>query len=72
MTPTVGRIVHYYTGNAREALAGPFAALVVEENGARPSLHVFAKTGTGSDYCVNGTPYSEEPKAFHWTWPPKV
>lgn len=21
---------------------------------------------------VSDAPYSEEPKAFHWTWPPRV
>lgn len=72
MTPTVGRIVHYYTGNARDALQGPMAALVVFEAAERPSLHVFARFGEASDFHVAAAPYSETPKAFHWTWPPRV
>lgn len=76
MIPTVGRIVHYYgmTGDR------PLAALVthVEAIAARPNedeegWKVSIKIFIGQiDYWKADVPFSREPRAGCWSWPPKV
>lgn len=39
------------------------------EQGDRVSLRV---SGLVKDYRVYNVPYSEEPRAGHWSWPPRV
>lgn len=70
MTPTVGRIVHYYSGDIHSEPRGPYAALVVNDTGSI-GLQIFPRNGE-TPWYQDRVPYSEEPKAFHWTWPPRV
>lgn len=69
--PTIGRIVHTYTELPGGLLSSPEAAMIVglyEEEGL-VDLTVFQSNGIFQQHCVK---YSEKPKAYCWTWPPKV
>lgn len=67
--PTVGRIVHFYPWNGPH---WPRAAIVtaINRDGCRPHLSVFETWGEMTE--VSAVEYSPEPKAGHWTWPPRV
>lgn len=79
MKPTVGRIVHYQSfgspGGEHKSLAR--AAVITETQAENPEiadpttvgLAVLNPTG---QYFNRNTPYSEEPKPGHWSWPPRV
>jgi hypothetical protein len=65
MEPTIGRIVHWYDYQG----VGPYAAIVTDIHEDSVSLTVcfpnmLPELATG--------PYSEEPKQFHWSWPPRA
>ncbi len=72
MTPSVGRIVHYYV------LDSPNAAIIVDvatdSAKAFVTLVVFGKGYWGDEPSsfVRDVPFSETPKINHWTWPPRV
>lgn len=79
MIPTVGRIVHYYTTHGVEH-PPPLAALITavaplaahptaDEEGWKVSLRVFRNH---LDQFKEDVPFSREPKAGHWAWPPKA
>ncbi len=79
--PSVGRIVHYHDSTA----ADPQAAIIiaVHDNATTAkrwpnvdgyhlvSLTVFA-ADRQAPYSIEPVPYSEEAKAGHWTYPPRV
>jgi len=69
--PTVGRIVHYQAHGSPNGQhkSLPRAAIItaVHEDG---STDVCVLNPTGM-YFDRGTPFSGEPKAGHWNWPPR-
>lgn len=79
-TPTIGRIVHYhsYGTPGGEYLPEPRAAIITVVCEDTPDLAdpevlhvglaVLNPTGMFFNQLV---PYSETPKAGHWTWPPR-
>jgi hypothetical protein len=76
--PTVGRIVHYQSHGSPNGQhkSRPRAAVVTEvpehweDIVGRPvSLCVLNPTG---QYFDQNVPFSEEPKAGHWSWPPRT
>lgn len=74
MKPTVGRIVHYQSHGSPDGShkSQPRAAIVTEvpeDKEGAVGLCVLNPTG---QYFNQNVPYSEEPKAGHWNWPPKV
>lgn len=80
-TPSVGRIVHYHDGTAADPQAAIIIAVHSAERAAERwpdltashlvSLTVFAADRT-APYSIEPIPYSEEPKAGHWNYPPRV
>lgn len=72
MKPTVGRIVHYRMRDTDL----PLAALVVGTflDGSA-SLAVFTGRSTfkgrAESLFQRAVPFSETPKAGHWSWPPR-
>lgn len=71
--PSIGRIVHYqrYGSPGGEHLPEPSPAVIVkvlDEKTERCQLFVMNPNGL----YFNDTPYSEEPKPGHWSWPPRV
>lgn len=87
MKPTVGRIVHYqaYGSPNGEYKSEPRAAIVTQvlentttegaENqqteGWVPNVGLAILNPTGMFFNPS-IPYSAEPKAGHWSWPPKA
>ena len=72
MTPTIGRIVHYQSHGSPngQPLPAPRAAIVTEVfSDTVVSLCVLNPTGM---YFDRSAPFSAEPKAGHWSWPPRV
>ncbi len=81
MIPTVGRIVHYTS--PRDGQKDPFAALIIEvgpwrggslppkseENNYCVSLHIF---DTHGPFDRSGMPWSDQPAAGCWSWPPRA
>lgn len=73
MTPSIGRVVHYHrygTPNG-EHLPEPSPAVitkVIDAESKKVQLFVMNPNGL----YFNETPYSEEPKPGHWSWPPRV
>jgi hypothetical protein len=69
--PTIGRVVHYqrYGTALGEHKSEPSPAVIVEvfENG---DCQLFVMNPNGLYF--NRTPYSDEPKGGHWSWPPRV
>jgi hypothetical protein len=70
MNPTIGRIVHF---TASDGDPGPYAGIIVAVHKApEPLERVDLVTfGPNSLYHNHNVPYSEEPKAGHWNWPPR-
>jgi hypothetical protein len=71
--PTIGRIVHYmrYGSPGGEHKPEPSPAIITavlnEEEGI---CMLFVMNPTGLYF--NPTPFSEEPKPGHWSWPTKI
>ena len=71
--PSVGRIVHYqsYGSPGGEFKPQPRAAIITEVlNEETMECQLFVMNPNGVYF--NPTPYSEEPKPGHWSWPAKV
>lgn len=71
---SVGRIVHYYVGDPNKPLDGPLAAIITQvEYRADDTvrLMVFSNKLEPKSMVIDA-PYSAEPKAFHWSWPPRT
>lgn len=67
--PSVGRIVHYIAADTDVLL--PWAAIVAAAgNDSVVTLHVFPPHTDARR--VEEVPFSEEPKAGCWSWPPRV
>lgn len=67
MTPTVGRIVHYFEARSVE----PRAAIVVRADGERINLRVFDESfATLDETVIDAKPVDESGKG--WAWPPRV
>lgn len=64
MKPTIGRIVHWYGYGG----TGPYAAIITDVHEDTVSLTVFYPNMVPSNEVA---PYSEEPKWFHWSRPPR-
>lgn len=68
--PTIGSIVHYqrYGTPGGEHKAEPSPAIITKvlENN---ECMLFVVNPSGLYF--NQTPYSEEPKPGHWSWPPR-
>lgn len=78
--PTLGRIVHY---RGFELFDDPRAAVVVGFNSkGDPNLHVYASSGLGRGFYVDGvpmgvvgegiTPTAQTIPQGTWCWPPRV
>jgi hypothetical protein len=69
--PTIGRIVHYqrYGSPGGEFKAEPSPAVItqIHDDG---DCQLFVMNPNGVYF--NKTPFSEEPKPGHWSWPPRV
>lgn len=67
MKPSVGRIVHFH----HPSCDGPAAAIVTQvfEDDSANLAVFFSSGGHGSHFLV---PFSEEPKAGCWSWPPRA
>lgn len=69
--PTVGRIVHYQSHGSPNGQhrSEPRAAIITEViSPTVVGLCVLNPTGM---YFDRGTQFSAEPKAGHWSWPPR-
>lgn len=78
MTPTIGRIVHYYPYRGD----GPWAAIITAVNaddsvnlmafrkdgGMRPVIECFDKAA----YDAAGENHASKVKNGYWDWPPRV
>lgn len=79
--PSVGRIVHYHDGTAADPqaaiiIAVPCALMVSKRwptllGEGIVALTVFA-VDRAAPRTIEPVPYSEEPKAGHWNYPPRV
>lgn len=83
MTPSVGRIVHFYpdvAGTPNEPLPAIITRVRWNEQSlgllrVRIKLMYDGSVRGALQYCEGAIlepPYSDEPKAGHWTWPPRV
>ncbi|MBY6244133.1 hypothetical protein [Methylosinus sp. Sm6] len=79
MTPTVGRIVHFYTSNrgvqSNGVGDGPYAAIITQVFGdgddAYSNLKVFYPFGEIRDEgSVQNKDFSATPDRY-WVWPPR-
>jgi hypothetical protein len=77
MNPSVGRVVHYqsygtpngeFKSEARAAVITTVAE-AHDDRHCRVGLAVLNPTGL---FFEDPVPYSEEPQAGHWSWPPRV
>ena len=70
--PTIGRIVHVWGPGPLPLSTAevPYAGLIVglRENGR---VNIAAFNASGVPTARLNLPYSETPKAGHWTWPAK-
>lgn len=76
MTPTVGRIVHFYTRNKSQHFngggEGPYAAMVVQTwGGPFVNLKVFPSMGAPYDQGSVKEKGAEENQTMWWEWPPR-
>lgn len=70
MKPTIGRIVHYQRfgspgGEHKAELSPAVIVKVLDEATSRCQLFVMNPNGL----YFNDTPFSEDPKPGHWSWP---
>ena len=71
--PSIGRIVHYQRYGTADGShkAEPSPAVIVKVNDEKTSeCQLFVMNPNGCYF--NPTPYSEDPKPGHWSWPPHV
>lgn len=79
MVPTVGRIVHYWSYGTPGGEFPPCVAraAIITQVGVHadgpegPTVGLCILNPTGQFFSV-AVPYSAEPKAGHWSWPPRV
>lgn len=64
--PTVARMVYYYSYNEKGECA--YASIVTQIN--EDETVELVTFGPNSIYFQHNVPYSEEPKASHWSWMP--
>lgn len=71
LVPTIGRIVHYqrYGSPNGEHKAEPSPAVITQIH-PDGDAQLFVMNPNGCYF--NKTPFSEEPKPGHWSWPPRV
>jgi len=68
-TPSVGRIVHYHSAES-DNLA-PWAAIVAGVGeGGNITVHAFPPHT--DSMRIKEVPFSDEPKAGCWSWPPRA
>lgn len=79
--PSVGRIVHYHDGTAADPQAAIIIAvheplMVSKRWPTCTGYHLVSLTVFSIDrqapYNIEPVPYSEEVRAGHWTYPPRV
>lgn len=73
--PTVGRIVHFHAQDDSQPLACIITKVYQNHGEAMPIDAAFFQPASGIGPLVGGlvaVGFSEEPKAGHWTWPPRV
>ena len=72
INPTIGRIVHYQSHGSPngEHKSEPRAAVVTKVH-SPTDVGLFIMNPTGF-FLPEHVPYSEEPKAGHWNWPPRA
>ncbi|MFM9261857.1 hypothetical protein ACKAMS_24790 [Rhodococcus sp. 5A-K4] len=75
--PTVGRIVHYTEHPSRPPLAAiitavdPYVESTYPDEG-RAFLHLFDPSAIRNPVPLSRIPFSETPKPYHWSWPPRT
>lgn len=77
--PAIGRVVHYrsYGTPGGEYLPEPRAAIITElapegtESAAQGVVGLAILNPTGMFFNTS-VPFSETPKAGHWSWPPRT
>lgn len=67
MSPTIGRIVHYYVGNEAEPLPAIITRVWSNEC---VNLHVFSDHG--DDTLETSVPQRVTSTSWGWDWPPRV
>ena len=74
MTPTVGRIVHYYPDDSAVKKRMPFAAIVTRVwTDSCVNLEVFNDGGQPDRGGFAGSvERSDNPEDRHWMWPPRA
>lgn len=70
----IGRSVHYSTAKEVDLPDTCAAVIISVEKGVKDEpdtfgVHVFT---AGWDGSILGVQFSEEPKAGHWSWPPRA
>ncbi len=71
--PTIGRTVHYMRfgspgGEHKPEMSPAIITKVIDESSGTCQLFVINPNGL----YFNETPFSEEPKPGHWSWPPRT
>lgn len=70
--PSIGRIVHYQSfGTPKGEYDSLARAAVITEVGPNNVVGLCVLNPTGQ-FFNRDVPFSEEPKAGHWNWPPFV
>lgn len=77
MTPTVGRIVHYYVEDAHKQAPGmgqgPYAAIVTRvHSNVIVDLMVLQPADVRHAGSVTKLEEAAEDSASYWTWPPRI
>jgi hypothetical protein len=68
---TVGRFVHYYDANMRIRTA--IVTALGRAGDVQPSVVLTIFPPGADPLCSpDEVSFSEEPKALHWTWPPRA
>jgi hypothetical protein len=70
--PSIGRIVlyHRFGSPGGEHKPEPSPAVITKVFGDGTTCQLFVMNPNGLYF--NETPFSEEPKPGHWSWPPRV
>ncbi len=76
MTPSIGRIVHFYP-NPLNPTGHPSAAIIASVHEAqldaeRKMVNLCVISHDGSTSSVRDVPFAAEPTPGHWTWPPRL